>query len=235
MLVSKEIIHIAGSTFVVNFYQKNTRNFSYRITGNKITISIPQIYKDPAVIEKHKQEWLQHSIDRILADPKLQNKEPIWQFDHFSILGQLYTIERIDLATKCKFDRARNTFQLPRHLDELSWKKYIIKTICKELQAELTNRITGINAVTVNKPILSVAIKDQTSRWGSCSSRGDITISAMTLLTPLWVLDYVIVHELCHLLHHDHSIAFWREVEKYYPQFRSSKNYLKNHAMVFSI
>lgn len=64
-----------------------------------------------------------------------------------------------------------------------------------------------------------IHIRDQKTRWGSCSPRGNISINWRLLLAPLEILDYVIVHELCHLLQPNHSPRFWREVERVLPHY----------------
>ena len=64
-----------------------------------------------------------------------------------------------------------------------------------------------------------VHIRDQKTRWGSCSPCGTISINWRLLLAPLEILDYVVVHELCHLLHPNHSVRFWREVERVLPHY----------------
>lgn len=62
-----------------------------------------------------------------------------------------------------------------------------------------------------------VTIRCQKSRWGSCSSAGNLNFNCLLALAPREVLDYVVVHELAHRLHMDHSVAFWQEVEKVLP------------------
>lgn len=64
-----------------------------------------------------------------------------------------------------------------------------------------------------------IHIRDQKTRWGSCSPRGTISINWRLLLAPLEILDYVVVHELCHLLQPNHSPRFWREVERVLPHY----------------
>ena len=67
------------------------------------------------------------------------------------------------------------------------------------------------------------------SRWGSCNSRAELSFSSLLAMTPNWVIDYVIVHELCHLQHMNHSPAFWRKVELNYPNYVLAKTWLKSH------
>lgn len=74
-----------------------------------------------------------------------------------------------------------------------------------------------------------ITIRDQKTRWGSCSTRGTLSFNWRLMLAPPAVLDYVVVHELCHLTHMDHSKAFWALVESACPDYRSHRKWLKDH------
>lgn len=75
----------------------------------------------------------------------------------------------------------------------------------------------------------SIAVRDQKTRWGSCSSRGTLSFNWRLMLAPPGILDYVVVHELCHLRHMDHSKAFWECVETILPDYRERRRWLKEH------
>jgi predicted metal-dependent hydrolase len=75
-----------------------------------------------------------------------------------------------------------------------------------------------------------ISIRDQRTRWGSCSPGGSLSFSWRLLLMPPDVLDYVVVHELCHLEVLDHSRRFWRLVERARPDWRSQRDWLRVHA-----
>lgn len=74
-----------------------------------------------------------------------------------------------------------------------------------------------------------VAVRSQRTRWGSCSSKGNLNFNCLLALTPPEVFDYVIVHELCHLKEMNHSPKFWAEVEKQLPHYKICRKWLKNH------
>jgi hypothetical protein len=74
-----------------------------------------------------------------------------------------------------------------------------------------------------------LAIRDQRTRWGSCSTRGTLSFNWRLMLAPIDVLEYVVVHELCHLREHNHSRAFWRLVERARPQFRGERAWLREY------
>lgn len=73
-------------------------------------------------------------------------------------------------------------------------------------------------------------VKDQKSRWGSCSSKGNINLNWRLLFAPERIIEYVIVHELCHLKQMNHSASFWHEVEKILPDYRERRQWLKEHS-----
>jgi predicted metal-dependent hydrolase len=72
-----------------------------------------------------------------------------------------------------------------------------------------------------------ITIRDQRSRWGSCSSSGSIALNYRLVQMPPAVRDYILVHELAHLVHANHSRRFWRQVEAMCPEFRAAEQWLK--------
>lgn len=78
--------------------------------------------------------------------------------------------------------------------------------------------------------IHSVSVRNQSSRWGSCSDRGVISLNWRLVQTPVWVRDYIIVHELMHRREMNHSIRFWRLVAKVCPRWREAEAWVAQHA-----
>ena len=72
-----------------------------------------------------------------------------------------------------------------------------------------------------------ITIRNQRSRWGSCSSKGNLNFNCLLMLTPPEVIDYVVVHELCHRLEMNHSKYFWEEVERVLPDYKKCEKWLK--------
>lgn len=75
----------------------------------------------------------------------------------------------------------------------------------------------------------SLGLSNARCRWGSCSADGRIRFNWRLALVPAEILDYVVVHELAHLRHPDHSPRFWAEVEKHFPAWREAKRWLKDN------
>ena len=74
-----------------------------------------------------------------------------------------------------------------------------------------------------------IAVRCQKSKWGSCSAKGNLNFNCLLLLAPQEVLDYVVVHELCHLLEMNHSERFWQRVEDVMPDYRDRRRWLRKH------
>lgn len=81
-------------------------------------------------------------------------------------------------------------------------------------------------ASVVDEKYARIFIKNQKSRWGSCSSARNLNFNWRLIMAPIEVLDYVVVHELCHLKQMNHSEAFWAEVEKVLPDYEERKKWL---------
>ena len=79
-----------------------------------------------------------------------------------------------------------------------------------------------------------VSVRGQRSRWGSCTSEGAISLNWKLMAAPEWVIDYVVVHELAHTRHLDHSPRFWRLVEEYFPERRAATAWLRANELALS-
>ena len=74
-----------------------------------------------------------------------------------------------------------------------------------------------------------ITIRNQRTRWGSCSSRGNLNFNCLLMLAPPEVIDYVVVHELCHRKELNHSVRFWNEVARVLPGYAEQEKWLKTH------
>lgn len=75
----------------------------------------------------------------------------------------------------------------------------------------------------------SVTVRGTGNRWASCSPRRDLAFHWKCMMAPLSVVDYIVVHELCHIRHRDHTENFWNDVDKVMPTFRERKDWLRRH------
>lgn len=108
---------------------------------------------------------------------------------------------------------------VPRRLTDF------LKTAARQELAAASQRY----AARMGARFRRISIRDQRSRWGSCSAAGDLSYSWRLILTPPYVLDYVAAHEVAHLIHHNHGRQFWRLVLTHCPEAARAKRWLKEH------
>ncbi len=102
----------------------------------------------------------------------------------------------------------------------------ISKCLAKFFLPRVTARIHELNAKHFGKQVNSVKLKYNTSNWGSCSTQGNINISLRLMFAPQDVIDYVLIHELAHLIHHNHSARFWKCVSAVMPNYEEKEKHL---------
>jgi len=107
-------------------------------------------------------------------------------------------------------------------------KKQLEQFFKQQAQDLIGERLKIISQQTSLTPV-KTRIRQYRARWGSCNSRGEVSFNYLLMMTPLFVIDYVIVHELCHLEHLNHSKSFWLLVEKHSPNYQLAKVWLRNH------
>lgn len=105
----------------------------------------------------------------------------------------------------------------------------VSRGVGKFFHQTILDRLNQINDAHFNEPFKDLRLKHNHSNWGSCSNRGNINISTKLLQAPVWVVDYVLIHELSHLVHPNHSIRFWRHVERVSPDYREAEDWLKKN------
>lgn len=147
----------------------------------------------------------------------------------FLYLGRNYRLSLVagqDVPLKLKDGR----FCLQRELVEQSdfsgaraaFRDYYVK----KGQQRLAERV-GYFAPKVGVEPTGLAVKELGNRWASCSPSGRLAFHWRCMMAPLTIIDYIVVHELCHIREKDHSDAFWNEIDKVMPSFRERKEWLR--------
>lgn len=170
------------------------------IRSNRKTVSI-QINTDLTVTVRAPRYATEKDIERILRE-----KEP-WITKH---------MEQMRMK-KAAYD-AEEIQYLPNEE---------IQKLAREALEYIPQRVQYF-AKLVGVTYGRIMIRNQRTRWGSCSSKGNLNFNCLLMLTPPEVIDYVVVHELCHRKEMNHSKDFWKEVEKVLPDYRQSVQWLKN-------
>jgi len=181
------------------------------------------------VIQKHKN-WIEKHINKIKSRPKVTEKEYV-SGENFLLLGRnqrLLILEK--QSKKLMFD---NAFYL--RADCRTNAKEILeqwyRKRAKEFIGQRVNyysKLTGIN-------YKSIRITGAKKRWGSCSKEGNLSFTYRLIMAPVSVIDYVVVHELCHIELHNHSKAFWEKVRVIIPEYKKQKGWLNENGFLLNL
>lgn len=115
---------------------------------------------------------------------------------------------------------------LPTNEQQAFVKKRLIDWHRSHAERRLVEKTKRYAKILNVKP-KTVSVTEFKSRWGSCSAKGDVGYNWKIIIAPHNIIDYVVAHELCHLIEHNHSPAYWKCVERVMPDYRESKEWLK--------
>lgn len=169
--------------------------------------------------------WLEQALQQQAARPVPSRQ---WVAGT-SILfrGETAMIEVAPGATRNTVRFGSETLQVADALTD--FRPAIEKHLRQLASLELPPRVQAY-AVQHQVRVQRISVRNQKSRWGSCSRRGTISLNWRLIQTPLHVQDYIILHELMHCREMNHSVRFWREVESVCPDYETAERWLKQHA-----
>lgn len=145
-------------------------------------------------------------------------------------LGEFYPLQITTAAhSDVHFEQAAIHILSHQHQPStLTLKNQLKKAYREQAERYLGLRVEQLAKVTGLRP-KQLQIKTYRARWGSCSADGRVQLNWKLILAPPNIIDYVIVHELCHLEQHNHSPAFWALVASFYPEWQQARRWLKEH------
>ena len=200
--------------------------------SGEVIVTIPS-----RINERHGHDFVSKNSSWVLAKLKEVNyNKTEYKFESGEFLP--YLGEEIKLLFK-KDDRKypkggihSDTMLIMANEEDINDKKKIREAIIKTYKKyfrtiieEAVEEYTKVYGFKYNR----IAIKDNKTNWGSCSSKKNLNFNWKLIFAPLDVIDYVVVHEVCHLKEQNHSSRFWDLVEKEYPDYKEKKKWLKDN------
>lgn len=201
--------------------KKLTIRPNYKIYGCTVTIPKHSPYKQGLEFVEKNIAWLFLALGR--SKPK-----SLETLKEINILGARFNII-INKDTKLKVKLNSNNIIItcntssPKEIS-LALTKFL-KSLAKKYFIKIINNQTANLSTTYNKLI----IRDCENKWGSCSSLKNISLNWRLILAPKSVADYVIIHEVAHLIHFNHSKQFWCLVKQLHSNFKNDKLWLKEN------
>jgi len=219
--------------FIVN---KRARTLSYIVKDGRVKVTAP-----PEVTPQQAQDFLiekEQELVEIIDKIRAQDKSPYLYVDgeKFLYRGRHYTLQIMEESEKCtrvQISGGHLFVYLPPGLDE-SEKKLAVRSLIDDFFQQNALRILEELAEhysqRMNIPYKPIKIKNQRTRWGSCSSKGSINLNWRIIMAPNQAIAYVVIHELAHLKYADHSREFWNLVGEQMPDYKRWKKWLADNS-----
>ena len=181
-------------------------------------VTLPKYCSKKQALEflQNNQDWMVNMLARLPSEKKFSNGE------EFCFWGEKYVVLHEVGYKGAKFE---NGF-----LKIGGDKTFLHRRVCDFIKEKALKKLaeeTVKKAKNIGCKVCGVAIKDTKSRWGSCSSLGNINYNWRIVLAPKFVIEYLICHEVCHLKHQNHSKDFWQELENMCKNFEDGRHWLK--------
>ncbi len=211
-----EEICIDNKKYQVKIYKRTKSDFILRYQNGIIKISIPKrsTYKNALLLINKKLDWIKNQIEK---ESLICNKPK-----KILYLGQYYVLEEKNSFFSLCING--NSLKVERVEEVEKW-------FLEEAKRVINNRYNYIIS-HINLRAREIRIKKLKSAWGICYSNKKITLNSLLLGAPIKIIDYVIIHELCHLKHMNHSKEFWKLVENFCPDYKNIKLWLKKNSLV---
>lgn len=171
---------------------------------------------------RDRESWITAHLEQRKQELAKQTAFSVGEGDTLWYLGREYGVH---LSSRCKkpyFDGEQ--FILPGK--DFSENKPLLVKLYKSLAKNYIDEKVPLYSRIVGATPSAVKVGSAKTRWGSCSGKNSLNFTWKLILAPEQAVDYVIVHELCHILRHDHSTRFWREVERVMPDYKEREKLL---------
>lgn len=220
--------------FQVEIIKTNRKkSASIQLIDGQVRVRAPRTLSDKRINDliKKRTPWIKEKLEAYSNRPKVIEKKYI-DGEIFFYLNKKYPLKIIEsdqTAVKLQngsFQVSLSNASLNKNLKVQSLLSDWYRLHAFRYLQERTDKIGNTIGVLPS----SVSVKNYKSRWGSCSSNGVIDYNWKIIQAPKKVIDYVIVHELCHLIEHNHSPRYWSHVEKFIPTWRESRDWLKENS-----
>lgn len=213
-----------GKIMMYSIIRKQSKNITAKVNNkNEVIVTCPAFVPIDKI-----DEFILGNFEKFFTfiDYKEKNSLINWKNDYISLNGVKHDIKIIDTIKREKYEIINNKIYL--HLKDKDNKMKIMKKLLFDLGNDYLIKRTIFLSKKHKISFCEVKTKWYETKWGQCDYRKKaITLASQLYMFNEELIDYVIIHELCHLVHPDHSNSFWSLVEEKYPNYKIAKNKLK--------
>jgi predicted metal-dependent hydrolase len=211
------------------------RTAALHIIGGDLQVRVPEHVGDERVAAflTKKRPWIRSKVAEIQRIPPHRSKELV-SGESFPYLGRHYRLKvqeghQVGVCLSGGYLRATIRPNEQGEQREARIQQYLqswYRTSAMERLQEKTTRY----AKQIGVSPTGLSIRNFRSRWGSCDKRGQVVFNWNIIKAPHSIVDYVVIHELCHLIHPNHSPTFWKEVNKHDADYKAHRLWLKERS-----
>lgn len=222
----------SGISFIYELTRGKGRTIEIAVLKDgRIKVRVPYRMPGYAVESflEEKSEWIRKHMEQIREEKEQYTERKFREGEVYFYLGKPYNLrfagKTKDTVWLCgnEIFMDENVSGEKRRRDELE------KWYRKQAKKRIPDRTRCYAEITGESPN-RIIVKNQKKRWGSCSSLKNLNFNWKLIMLPQEIIDYVIIHELCHLKEMNHSKRFWQHVEEIMPDYRERRKWLKDNA-----
>jgi len=219
----------------VDIVRSRRRTAALYIIGNHLQVRVPQQIKDEHIIEilQTKQSWIKKKVIQLKKVPIPKPKEFV-SGEVFLFLGNNYRLKiqeghqvGVALSDQYLLTTVRKTDTDEKQKEKI--KKYLEHWYRSRASEKLLEKVEHFSKL-IGVCSKGLRVGNFKSKWGSCDSHSRLAFNWNLIKAPHSIIDYIVIHELCHIIQPNHSKLFWREVEKYDPAYKDHRAWLRKHA-----
>jgi predicted metal-dependent hydrolase len=206
----------------------------------KVTVLSPQQLDEEKIrmILQKRAKWIIERQEQIKNHRDLNPVKEFISGESFPYLGRHYRLKVIksftDSEGTCRLVNGRFLVEVNGNrggeIDRVAVKRRLINWYLEHAKEKIRERVDRF-AQQIGRWPANIEVKNQERRWGSWSHKGNIRFNWKIIMAPISVMDYVIVHELCHLIHSHHSTEFWQKVQSIIPDYKKKRDWLKENSL----
>lgn len=216
-------------SFEINYKKRNSIGIYIDLYGN-VEVRAPKGTPDVSVIQLLEEKWdliLQKSKE--MKDRIEGPQKKVYEYgEKFLYLGRSYSIQifQDEALNQDYVTFEKDTLHIHvKQLEDEKIKRALRRFYYQQCKALVERSIQSYHRNFKIKPH-SIRITDSKTNWGTCDSKRQLTFNWRLAMAPLEVIDYVVVHEMCHMIHMNHDRSFWRLVGKIIPDYKDRENWL---------
>lgn len=215
---------------VIQVEYRKRRSFELKwINPHELRVRVPLGTSRKTIDQliKDKEGWIQRSRKQMLLRDLEQVKNYL-KSDIVRFMGAAVPIRWEKAPHPLRLHKGQDVFVLTGDGSSRE-AQALIEQVYRDQAKNIFNARVDYFAKQLGVKVNQIRVKSQKTRWGSCSSRGNLNFNWHAIIAPPEVIDYLVVHECCHLVHMNHSKEFWALVETLSPNYKENRKWLKNH------